>query len=68
MKINRSTPPITIKLLRSPNGTAGVFHGWYTFARGAVTTRRTALRVLVFGPCRARIETAQSNNPNFWEV
>lgn len=52
--------------IRVPHGEAGTFSGWYTFARGALITRRTALRVLIFGPRRAKIVTAQSNDQHYW--
>lgn len=56
-----------IKSARIPNGAAGTWSGWYTFVRGAKITRRKALRVLLFGPVRGRIETAQSDDPGYWQ-
>ena len=50
---------MTIRSTRIPHG-----NGWFTFARGAMISRRLALRVLIFGPQRARIESWQSDNPD----
>lgn len=52
---------IGCRQVRSPDG-----NGWFTFVRGAHISRRTALRVLLFGPVRGRIETAQSDDPDYW--
>lgn len=52
--------------IRTPHGAAGTFNGWYTFVRGAMITRRMALRVLLFGPRRGKIVTMQSNDEHTW--
>jgi hypothetical protein len=49
-----------VRSARIPQGAAGSFSGWYTHVRGALVGRRQALRILVFGPERSKIETAQS--------
>lgn len=63
-----ATAPMNVRQIRTPHGAAGTFSGWFTFVRGAVITRRQALRVLLFGPMRGRIETAQSNDPDHWRA
>jgi hypothetical protein len=51
---------MTIRSTRIPHG-----NGWYSFVRGAMISRRQALHVLIFGPERARIESWQSNDPEW---
>jgi hypothetical protein len=63
-----ATVPMSVRQTRIPHGAAGTFSGWFTFVRGAVITRRTALKILLFGPRRGRIETVQSNDPEHWRV
>jgi hypothetical protein len=63
-----ATVPMNVRMCRTPHGAACTFSGWYTFTRGAIITRRQALRILLFGPRRGRIETTQSNNPDHWRV
>lgn len=53
--------PMEVRQVRIPQGT-----GWFTFARGAIIKRRTALRILICGSMRGRIETVQSNDPEKW--
>lgn len=52
-----------VRSVRVPHGAAGTFSGWFSFARGTMITRRMALRVLLSGPVRSRIETWQSDDP-----
>jgi hypothetical protein len=57
--------PLPVRQVRIPHG-GGDFNGWYSFARGAMISRRLALRVLIFGPRRSKIETMQSQDAKEW--
>lgn len=57
--------PMSVQGARIPHGEVGHWNGWYTYCRGALISRRTALRVLLFGPVRGRIETVQSNDSDY---
>lgn len=59
---------MTARMIRIPHAEKVDNNTWFSFARGAIVTRRHALLILLRGPMRARIETTQSNNSNFWKV
>lgn len=46
-----------------PHGGVKSHNGWFSIVRGAMITRRQALRVLLLGPVRARVEHLQSEDP-----
>jgi hypothetical protein len=61
-----TTTSMTSRKIRVPHGEAGTHNGWFTFVRGEMITRREALRVLIFGPRLAKIETTQSDDKHTW--
>jgi hypothetical protein len=63
--LERRTPSMAVRQIRMPHN-SGEHNGWFTITRGAMVTRREALRILLFGTKRARIETVQTNNPELW--
>lgn len=56
------TNVFTVRRVVCPHNPVGEYNGWYSVVRGAMITRRQALRVLLFGPTRARIEHAQTQD------
>lgn len=50
---------MTVRSMRDPHN-SGEHNGWFTHCRGAMIGRRQALRVLLLGKTRGRIETKQS--------
>lgn len=59
------------RLVRTPHPEPGVHVNkdtWWSFCRGQVISRREAFFILINGPRRARVETEQANNSEFWKV
>lgn len=52
-----------VRQTRVPQG-----NGWYFIARGAVISRKLALKILILGPRRSKIQTVQTQDPDHWRV